>query len=105
MKYREDILINGCIYYFIYNQYESKQRYTQKIVYDVTTEEENVEEAKYNILNIMYKYYGDMISKELYKDLNEKIPSFTNYLTHYYELTYNAKDDTYKFTLTIPYDD
>ena len=105
MKELEEINVGKNTYYFAYNKNQSRRYYTQKIVYDIATYNNNLEETKRDILKIMIDKYGIMLSRKDYIELNTIAPSIANSLLHYYELIYNVEDDTFKFILTIPYDD
>ena len=104
-KKMEEIKVGKNIYFLAYYRQESKIYYTKKHVWYIATYTENVKTAKKDILNIMLKKYGSMIHIKEYLEINAIKPSLEHALLHYYELLYNAEDDTYKFTLIVPYDD
>ncbi len=93
---------NGILYKIEYKPELSTNRYTQKHVYHIHTEQENYSEAKKAIHSIMN---DGTISKGEYLMINKRNPSFENHLKEYFEFSFDEDKNVYVYTKVTPYDD
>lgn len=93
---------NGILYQIEYQKELSNNRYTQKHVYHIKTENINFHNAHTAIESIM----DDKSWRAGYWKLqNRMYPSISNALHSYHTFDYNEELDVYVYTRIVPYDD
>ena len=94
--------IDGKLYVIFYRGDLSNHDYTQHQVYDVLTQEEKWGKCQKGIATCLN---DTSLTAGQYQILNEKEPSFANYLRKYHRMEYIEKDDVMRYTIITPYDD